>query len=209
MPKVQLPLLVALILIVPACGGNISVPAPLLTDTFSSPFPDSSWGAAVLTGSGTAPVTTGGVLTFTASAQPSSSTTMTTSSFTNPSVTFNVQMGAQSASQPGIGTIELVNGSNAVVAFVSWDVGTGMITYSINGTAIAPQLAPSPLGTLTGFSFSVNSSGNATWSHNNVSVATNSAFPAGPLSLRLGATWSSGVAPFATFSFDNASVTSP
>jgi hypothetical protein len=209
MTKAKLPLLVLVVLIVPACGSNISVPAPLMTDTFSSPFPDSNWAAAVTTGSGTAPVTAGGALAFTATAQPSSSTTTTAASFTNPSVTFSVQMAAKTTSEPGVGTIEILDGTNAVVAFFSWDVGAGTDVYSIAGTPLAsPPAPPASDGTFTTFVFSVNASGTATWSHNNVGVATNT-LPAGPLRLRLGATWATGSSPFAEFDFSNVSVSSP
>lgn len=209
MPNAKLPLLALFALIVPACGGNISVPAPLMTDTFSSPFPDSNWGAAVTTGSGTAPVATSGALAFTATGQPSSSTTTTTASFSNPNVTFSVQMAAKTASEPGVGTIEILDGSNAVVAFYSWDVGAGTNVYSIAGTALVSPPAPPPSdGTFTTFVFNVNASGTATWSHNNVGVATNT-LPAGPLRLRLGAAWASGSAPFAEIDFANVSVSSP
>ena len=203
----KLPLLALLILIVPACGGNRTVAPPLLTDTFSSPFPDSNWAGAVKTGSGTDPVTTTGVLAFTATAQPSSSKTTTTASFTNPSVTFSVQMAAQ-ATQQGVGTIEILDGTNAVVAFYSWDA-TGTNVYSILGTPDpTPPAAPLSDGTFTTFKFNVDSMGTATWSHNNVGVANHTSFPAGPLKLRLGATWSSGTT-FAEFDFDNVSVSSP
>src|SRR5207237_7546257 len=124
----------------------------------------------------------------------------TTAAFSNPSVTFSVQMAAGAASTPGVGTIELVNGSNAVVAFVSWDVGAGTIDYSIAGSSLTPAVPPPAAdGTFTAFRFNVDSAGNATWSHNNVGVATKPGFPPGPLNLRLGATWASGAAPFAEF----------
>jgi hypothetical protein len=209
MLKAKLPLLALLTLIVPACGGNVSVPPPLLTDTFSSPFPDSNWTAAVTTGSGTAPVTTSGALAFTATAQPSSSSTTTAAAFTNPGVTFNVQMASHMTSQPGVGTIEILDASNAVVAFYSWDVGAGTNVYSIAGSPVGSPPPPSPSdGTFTAFSFSVSSSGTASWSHNNVGVASN-VIPAGPLKLRLGATWTTGSSPFAEFDFASVSVTSP
>ncbi|HVR87769.1 MAG TPA: hypothetical protein VMU54_25805 [Planctomycetota bacterium] len=212
MHKTQFLLLALLVLIVPACGSNVNSPPPLLTDTFSTPFPDSNWSAAVTTGSGTAPVTTSGVLAFTSTAATGSSKTTTTASFANPSVTFTVQMGAISASPlQGIGTIEILDPTSAVVAFVSWDASAGaagMITYSILGSAIAPAPAPNPDGTLTAFSFSVDGTGTATWSHGNVGVATRPAFPAGPLFLRLGATFGTGTS-WPEFDFDNVSVTSP
>jgi hypothetical protein len=209
MLKMRFPLLALLVLILPACGGNVNSSPPLMTDTFSTPFPDSNWSAAGITGSGTAPVTTSGVLAFTAAAQPSSSTTTTAAAFTNPGVTFTVQMATRTASLPGVGTIEILDGSNAVVAAYSWDVGAGTNVYSIAGSPVPSPPGPSPSdGTFTAFSFSVNSGGTASWSHNNVGVAMNT-IPPGPLRLRLGATWATGSSPFAEVDFANVSVTSP
>src|SRR5579864_9077034 len=210
MLKLKALLLAAIVLIVPACGGNVNVPPPLLSDSLSSPFPDSNWSPAATTGSGTTTQTTGGVLAFTTSTAGSSSKTTTTASFNNPSLTMTVQMAASPTSRPGVGTIEILNGSSAVVAFVSWDVGAGTIDYSIAGSSLTPPVSPPPSdGTLTAFRFSVDSSGTASWVHNNVGVAMNASFPAGPLSLRLGGTWATGGSPFAEFDFANVTVTSP
>ncbi|HEV3028667.1 MAG TPA: hypothetical protein VG457_13900, partial [Planctomycetota bacterium] len=108
----------------------------------------------------------------------------------------------------GVGTIEILDQTSAVVAFVSWDVSAGTITYSILGSAIAPAPAPPSDGSLSAFSFNVDGSGTATWSHGNAGVATHPAFPAGPLFLRLGATFGTGTS-WPEFDFDNVSVTSP
>jgi hypothetical protein len=213
MSKAKGVLLVALVLIVPACGNaNISGSAPLLSETFSGSFPGTNWTAPVPTGA-TAPTVqiSGGVLAFTAAVQPSSATTTSAMSFNNPSVTFSVQLGANvTAGATGIATIEILNGSNTVVAFYSWDVGGNSNIYSINTVADpTPPPAPAADGTLTTFQLNVNSSGIVTWSHNNVPVASGTTpLPAGPLKIRLGGSWSSGTT-FAVFDFDNVVVTSP
>ncbi|HLY08377.1 MAG TPA: hypothetical protein VKW04_03620 [Planctomycetota bacterium] len=211
MSKIRVPLFVLLVLAVPACGSNLSVPAPLLTDTFSGTFPAPNWTTPATTGTGTTTQITGGVLAFTATVQPSSSTTSTVASFNNPGVSFQVQAAATGAgAKPGIATIEILDHTSAVVASVSWDAGAGTIAYSIAGSLLTPAVAPPPAdGTFTAFRFSVDSMGTASWSHNNVLLATKASFPAGLLTLRLGATWSSGAAPFAEIDFDNVTVTNP
>ncbi|MBV8880516.1 MAG: hypothetical protein JO332_11160 [Planctomycetaceae bacterium] len=211
MLRTKLAALALLALIIPACGGDRTVDPPLFQDTFSGTFPGTNWSTPATTGAGTAPTVqiVGGVLEFVGTSDTSTATTTTTTTFGNRSVSFSVQMSAKwAAGQKGTGTIEIIDGTPTVIASMSWNPETAMITYSILGTAAAPIAAPVSNGTLNHFVFSIDSAGKGTWFLNNGATVTNAtAITATPLRVRLGATFGTGTWP--TFDFDNVTVTSP
>lgn len=211
MAKLQLPLLAALILIVPACGGNQTVNPPLLQETFGGAFPGTTWSAASTTG--TTPPTVGivgGMLEFSTTAATGTASTTTLASFGIPSVSFSVQMAATEAGGLiGTGKIEIIDGSNVVIASMTWDPQSTAITYAILGSSAAGSTVPLSNGALNHFVFSIDSAGKGTWSLNNVAQVNNAtAITATPLRIRLGATFGTGTS-WPVFDFDNIVVTSP
>jgi hypothetical protein len=202
-------LLALVVFVVPACGGDISVPAPLLTEQFNGGFPGVNWTVPTVTGAGAAVQITGGVLTFTGTTMASSAKTTTTAAFTNPNLSVLLQMGIlATAGQNGVGTIEILDATPAVVAVLTWDAGASTLTYTIGATTLSPPGPPATDGTLTGFRFGVDAMGTASWSRNNTPIGTSPAFPAGPLKIRLGGSFGNS-ATWPEFRFDNISVTSP
>jgi len=196
--------------VVPACGGgDISVPAPLLSDSFNGAFPGTAWTVPTTTGGGATVQITGGVLTFTGSSVTSSAATTTTTAFTNPNLTVAVQMGVvATAGQNDIGKTEILDATPAVVAVLTWDAGAASLTYTITGTSLSPTPPPPADGTLTQFRFAVDAAGTASWSRSNAPIGTKAAFPAGPLKVRLGGSFGAS-ATWPEFHFDNVTVTSP
>ncbi len=210
MLKVQLPLLVALVLIVPACGGNQTVNAPLLQETFSGTFPGTTWSAVSTTGSAPTVGIVSGMLEFSTGGAAGAATTTTQATFGIPSVSFSVQMAAtSSAGLLGTGTIEIIDGTNTVIASMVWDPHASSVTYAILGTSAAGAAVPASNGVLNHFVFSIDSAGKGTWSLNNVAAANNgTAITATPLRIRLGATFGAG-STGPVFDFDNVTVTNP
>lgn len=202
-------------LLIPACGGDQTVSAPLFQETFSGTFPGTAWTAVTSTGSGTAAISASvgnpqPALNFKTTAATSTASTSTVSAFAAPGVTFTVQEGVTTASAglKGTGTISIVDSTPAVVAFVTWDPEVGQITYSILGSAIAPVASPAADGAFHVFRFNVDSAGNATWSRDGLGQATHPSFPAGNLTLRLSATFGTGTA-WPEFNFDNITISNP
>lgn len=210
MDRLRPAILALLAALVPACGGgDISVPAPLLSDSFNGAFPGTNWTVPATTGAGATVQITGGVLAFTGTSMTSSATTTTTAEFTNPNLTVAVQMGVLSAAgENGVGTIEILDATPAVVAVLTWDAGASTLTYTITGTSLSPAPPPANDGTLTQFRFAVDAAGTASWSRSNTPIGTKAAFPAGPLKVRLGGAFGNS-ATWPEFRFDNVTVTSP
>jgi len=210
MLKVQLPLLVALTLIVPACGGNQTVNTPLLQETFSGTFPGTTWSAVSPSGSAPTVGIVGGMLEFATGGAAGAATTTTQATFGIPSVSFSVQLAATwSTGQIGTGTIEIIDGTSTVIASMVWDPQSASVTYAILGTSVAGTTVPPSNGALNHFVFSIDSAGKGSWSLNNVAAANNgTAITATPLRIRLGATFGAG-STGPVFDFDNIVVTSP
>ena len=212
MPKFQLTLLAALILIGPSCGGGgKSVPAPLLQETFSGTFPGTNWSAVSPPGATPNVGIVNGMLEFSASAATGAATTTTLTTFGIPNVSFSVQMAATAAAGlKGTGTIEIIDGTPTVIASVTWNPETSSIAYAILGTSSAGiSPVPNSNGALNHFVFSIDSAGKGTWSLNNVAQVNNAtAITATPLRIKLGATFGTGTS-WPVFDFDNVTVTNP
>ncbi len=214
MVRPKIALLGLLALLVPACSGDQVVSAPLFQETFSGSFPGTAWTAATITGSAAVAIS-GSVgnpqpaLNFKTTAATATASTTTTSAFAAPGVTFTIQESVPlaGAGLNGAGTISIMDSTPAVVAFVTWDAATGNLTYSIQGSAIAPQTAPAD-GAFHVFRFNVDSGGNASWSLDGSSKATHAAFPAGNLKLQLSATFGTGTS-WPEFNFDNITISNP
>jgi hypothetical protein len=200
-------LFAALVLIVPACSGDINGSTPIFTDTFSGTFPAPNWTNPTTTGTATMQ-TAGGLLAVKTTSASATATTTTQMAFTNPNLTISVQMNIQSSGLQATGTIELLNGSSTVVASVSWDSAASTITYKIQTTSLVIPAVPGNYGILNSFQFTVDSSGKATWSLGNTPVNTPVAIPAGPLTLRIGASFGAG-SSWPEIDFDNVAVSSP
>jgi len=211
MLKVQLPLFVALILIVPACGGNQTVNPPLLQETFSGTFPGTTWSPVSTTGAAPTVGIVGGMLEFSTSAATGTATTTTQAAFGIPSVSFSLQMAATAAAGlKGFSTIEIIDGTNAVIAKMTWDPESTSITYEILGTSsVGISPVPASNGALNHFVFSIDSASKGTWSLNNVAQVNNgTAITGTPLRIRLSASFGTGTS-WPVFDFDNIVVTSP
>lgn len=200
----------ALALAVPACSQGISVPAPLLDDQFNGGFPGVNWTQPATTGPGTTVQIAGARLTFITSKPSISATTSTQMSFTNPGLTIGVQVAihALAPADPAAATVEILDGTPAVVASLTWDSPTQMLTYKILGTTVATAAAPLNDGSLSGFQFVVSSTGQAAWFFSNVQQGTSAALPGGPLTLRIGATFGTGT-QWPEVDFDNVLITRP
>ncbi len=198
-----------------ACGGNISVPAPLLAEGFNGAFPGVNWTTPVTTGSGTAPTIIGTgnpapALSFSVSAPTGTSTTTTTAAFNNPNLTIAVQEAVTTATPGLIGSsiISIVDSTPAVVATATWDNVTGTVAFTIAGVPAPATSALTSDGVLHTFRFNVDAAGNASWALDGATTQTVAPFPAGMLNVRLSTAFGTGAA-WPTFLFDNVMVTSP
>jgi hypothetical protein len=216
-----------LALLVPACGGksdhdatqSSSPSAPsvttLFSEDFSKAFPGTTWSAPLTAGSGTSiRVDTGAgnpepSLAMTTTSNNSFVGTLTTMSFSSRPATFSVEMMA-SGSGEGSGGISIVDHTGVSVAAAEWHQATpSALTFriltSVNPTPVAVPLAGSGFHT---FSFTVDSTGNATWRLDSTTVMSAGGFPSDMMKLELYDRIPSG-STFATFHFDNVTVTSP
>jgi hypothetical protein len=197
-----------------ACGGNISVPAPLLSEGFNGSFPGANWTTPVSTGTTTTQIVGVGNpapgLQFSISAPTGTSTTTTTASFNNPNLTISFQEAVTSVSAGLMGnsTVSILDGTATVVASVDWSNTSNQIVYSISGTTLAAVPAPASDGVIHTFKFNVDSAGTATWALDGATTQTKAGFPAGMLKVQLSATFGTG-ASWPTFLFDNVMVISP
>lgn len=199
-----------------ACGGNISVPAPLLSEGFNSgAFPDANWTAAVKTGAGVDPsiVGTGNpapALQFSISAPTGTTSTTTTASFNNPNLTISMQEAVTSVTPSLIGssTIAILDATPMVVATATWNNFTGHVSYTIASVAGPTSSTLVSDGAIHTFKFNVDASANASWTLDGTTKQTVAPFPAGMLKVQLSATFGTG-ASWPTFLFDNVMVTSP
>ncbi len=203
-------LLSALALAVPACGQGISVPAPLLDDQFNGGFPGVNWTSPAASGPGTTTQIVGARLAFTTTKPSVSATTSTQMSFTNPDLTigFQAAIHALAPGDQGAATVNILDGTPAVVASLTWDSPTQMVTYKILGTTVATAAAPPNDGSLSGFRFVVSSTGQAAWFFSNVQQGTSAALAGGPLFLQIGATFGTGT-QWPEVDFDSILVTRP
>lgn len=210
MKSVRALLLCALALVVPSCGQDINVPAPLLDEQFNGGFPGANWTAPATTGPGTTAQIVGARLAFTTTSASVSSTTRTQASFTNPDLImdFQVAIHALAPGDQGAATVDILNNSLAVVASMTWDSPSTTVTYQILGTTVATGTAPPSDGTLNGFRFEVSSTGQAGWYFSNALQGTTVAIPAGPLYLQIGASFGTGTA-WPEVDFDTITVTRP
>lgn len=223
--------LATLALVVPACGDHARSEATQLVGDGFAPYPNSHWQAPVQTGNATATQALGvgdpqpslGIGTGTTPGAGSASVTSAASWATPVTISIEEAM-IGIAGDPGIGTINILNGATPVASVV-WDNGANTLTFSINGVVgvspPAPKGPPPPDGTFHFFQFSVDKNGNAAWVYGlpNAStpgaqkvVQTFAGFPmGGMLSIQVmgtfGAPGADGTLP--TVYFDNLIVTVP
>jgi len=215
-----------LALVVPACGGNSksssggsggsSSAGPLFSEDFSKAFPGSDWSSPFTTGAGTS------IQIDASTGNPAPSLAMTTTqgnsfvgttgtmSFASRPSTFNVQMSATGSGE-GSGGIAILDHLGVSVAAAEWHAAApSALTFRIlgttNSTPVAVPLAGSGFHT---FTFSVDASGNASWRIDSSLVMTLGGFPDDVLRLQLYDNIPTAAATFATFHFDNVSVSSP
>jgi hypothetical protein len=205
-------------LVIPACK-SADVPQTLFLDTFVGTYPGTNWVEAAPTGSavvlkdvthgvGTTPPFES--LAITSSAATSSIKTKTASSFNPAAVTFSIQMAADTASgSNGIGTITIRDFIDDAVASVSWNETTNNLKFSIFGATDKSYLTPTANLTFHKFNFSIDASGNATWTMDNgAALMTGTNLLPGPWTVELGGSFPDGTS-WATFYFDNVTVTTP
>ncbi len=216
--------LTALGLLVPACGGKndngggatgvSSTVTPLFTEEFNAAFPGTAW----------SPPGSGGVvqidaasgnpapsLLMTSSTRPAFVATSTTMTFNSTPMTASVQMSA-TESGDGSGGFGIFNSVGDPVAAAEWHAATpSALTFSILGTTNAtPVAAPLPNSGFHTFTFSVDASGSASWRIDGTPVMSLSGFPNGPMRVELYDVVPAGAGTtFATFRFDNVTVSSP
>ena len=119
----RLPAFAVLVWIGSACGGNISVPAPLLSEGFNGAFPGVNWTAPVKTGAGVDPAIIGTgnpapALQFSIASPTGTASTTTTAAFNNPNLSISFQEAVTTAT-PGLdgsSTVSILDSTNTAVA---------------------------------------------------------------------------------------------
>jgi hypothetical protein len=213
-------------LVVPACGGKNSSDtggAPsgtpsvttLFSEDFSKAFPGTSWSAPFTSGSGTSVMVDSSTgdpepsLAMTTSGSPSFVGTTTIMSFSSRPATFSVQISVTGSGE-GSGGIAIIDHTGVSVAAAEWHAATpSALTFRIQGTVnptpVAVPLSGSGFHT---FSFTVDSMGGATWRVDSAPVMSMGGFPSDMMRLQLYDNIPTG-STFATFRFDNISISSP
>lgn len=205
---VRIALVLAAAALVPACYDNSETivisgaGTAVFADAFDGEYPGTGWTAPA--GDGTAAIDSGALM-LSGAKNGDTVTTETVLAFANPPLTMSLHMAASVADR-GVLTVSIVDSTNAVVASMVWDLQDATVTYDIQGTS-AVDAAPSADGTFHALAFSVNGSGDATWSLNAANELTMAGFPAGNLKLRISASWGPGGAE--DFLIDNVLVTTP
>jgi hypothetical protein len=214
----------ALGLLVPACGGkndsgssgtanSVSAP-PLFAEEFSGAFPGTAWSPPGEGGTVQIDASTGDKapsLMMTTTTRPAFVATSTTMTFASRPMTLAVQMSASGAGD-GSGGIGVFNAQGSPVAAAEWHPASpSALTFSIQGTTNpTPVAAPLVNSGFHTFTFSVDPSGGATWSIDGTMVMTKPGFPDGQVRVELyDVVPAGGGAAFATFHFDNVTVSSP
>jgi len=211
-------------LLVPACGGknhddgggaggSFSA-TPLFSEEFSGAFPGTAWSPPGSGGMVQVDATTGNPapsLLMTTTTRPAFVATSTTMTFNSQPMTVSVRMSA-SGTGDGSGGVGIFNSTGNPVAAAEWHAATpSALTFSILGaTNPTPVAAPLLNSGFHTFTFSVDASGSAAWSIDGTPVMTLSGFPAGQMRVELYDFVPAGAGTtFATFRFDNVTVTSP
>lgn len=217
----------ALGVLLPACGGNnggggnssggSSAPTPLFTEDFGKAFPGTAWSAPFTQGSGTSiqiDAATGNPapsLAMTTTSGASFVGTTTTMSFSSRPSTVSVQISATGTGQ-GSGGVAILDHTGVSVAAAEWHAATpSALTFRILGTTNAnPIPVPLPGSGFHTFTFSVDAAGTAVWMIDSSPVMTLGGFPDDMMRLQLyDNILSGGTGGFATFRFDNVTITSP
>ena len=204
-------------ILIPACKGS-DVPATLFLDTFTGAYPGTNWVEAAPTG--TAAVVkdvTNGVGTtppfacvrINASSASSAITTETASTFNAAAATFVVYMAADTGTgTDGIGTVKILDVVATTVASLTWNKTTNNLTVTI-GLSNFTIAAPAANLKFHKFAFSITAGGNGSWTMDNGSpLLTATGLAPGPWSVELGGSFPGGTS-WASFFFDNVTVTTP
>ncbi len=225
--------------LLPACGSRSSgggnpgggpppPSGPLFSDDFSADFPGTRWALSPTSGNGaTAQIDASAghpapCLSMTASQEGSFVGYDTNMTFDGSTVTFTVELAVPSDGE-GSGGIALLNMSMNPLAQVEWHPSSpGAITFWIqsSGGDTVGVFPPAPSDTFHTFKFTLDNAGHATWFFDGSPVMSKDSFPSGRLSLRIYdliptttpptvPTAPSPAPSFATFRFDNITVTSP
>jgi hypothetical protein len=224
--RLKASLLLAAALLVPACGDGKKETATgtgassanvLMSEKFETVFPGTQWTPALMTGTGASAIVDGSSgaptpsLALALTDGPSSIGTSTVTAFASRSLTVSVQMSASSDAE-GSGGIGLFDSTGQPVAVAEWHPATpAAITLRILGTTVGVT-PPSPGALFHQFVFTVTASGEASWTIDGAAIPamTQSGFPSDMLNVNLySSTASSSATSFATFRFDNVTVTSP
>jgi hypothetical protein len=214
-------------LLLPACGGDndhdenvnpggSSSPTPLFSEDFGKAFPGTAWSSPFMAGGGaavqvdTAEGNPAPSLAMTSTSGGSFVGTTTTMSFASRPSTFSVQMSAAGTGE-GSGGIAILDPAGVSVAAAEWHAATpSALTFRILGTTNASPVAVPLSGSgFHTFTFTVDAAGNATWRVDASTVMSLSGFPSDTMRVQLYDNIASGGASFATFRFDNVTVSSP
>lgn len=205
-------------------GGSGSGPTTLFSEDFGGAFPGTAWTSPSGTGTGWSADISKDVgnaspsLAMTTTMGPAFVQTESNTVIMKAPFTVSVQV-AVLAEGEGSGAMDILNSTQTPMAAVEWhpvSVG-GAVTFMIaDPTAPATPhvmglVPPAPGPTFHTFTFSVDASGNATWTMDGGSpVLAASGFPtSGPFVMRLYDNIQAVAGPFATFYFDNVKITIP
>ena len=220
-------LLIAAALLIPACGGDNSKPAPapsgsptsnvLFSEDFSTVFPGTNWTPVLTTGSGATAIVDGSAgvpapsLAMTTSSDPSSVATTTVMSFASRPLTVTVQMAADDDNE-GSGAIGIFDSTGMPIAVAEWHPASpSAITLRIMGTTLGVT-PPSHGSAFHVFRFSVTDTGEASWTIDGAAIPamTVPGFPSDMVNVQLyNNVPSTPGSTYSVFRFDNVLVTSP
>lgn len=215
--------LVALAFLIPACGDDNDGPAVassgsvLFEEDFATVFPGTRWTPAFTTGSGASMIVDGAEgnaapsLAMTTTGDPAFISTNVVMTFASRPLTVSVQMSADDDHE-GSGGIAILDSLGNSIAAAEWHPATpGAVTLRILSTTLGIS-PPAPKSGFHTFTFSVTSTGEASWRIDNAAVPamTESGFPSDTVSVQLYDNIpSTPSSEYATFRFDNLTVSSP
>lgn len=207
----------------PAVGGSGGSDGALFSEDFSGTFPGTAWNTPSGSAGSTVEIAAGTgnpapSLSITTTSGPGFAQAQCNTVIMKAPFSISTDMAVQTAGE-GSGALDLLNSAQQPIAVVEWhppQVG-GAVTFMIADPAapgnphLTSVVPPAAGPTFHTFKFSVDASGNATWTMDGgTPVLSATGFPtSGPFVIRLYDNIQSTTGPFAKFFFDNVKITAP